>query len=437
MQRWHASFAWIGSVARDVLIEVEDEHITAISPAQVAPSDAIRLRGLVLPGFANVHSHAFHRALRGRTHQTTGDFWTWREEMYRVATQIDPDNYLDLATAVYAEMALAGVTAVGEFHYVHHDRNGARYSRPNAMSESLIEAARRAGLRLTLLDTCYLRGGFSDEPLEGAQVRFSDEDVDGWMHRIEQLDAPDDVNVGAAVHSVRAVAPQAIGRIAEWCGQRRSPLHVHVSERREENERCRAELGASPTEILRDAGALGSNTTAIHATHVDVEDIRLLNDSGSFVCMCPTTERDLADGVGPSREFERLCLGTDGHASIDMLEEARATEMDTRLVTNRRGHHSVESLVEAMTTTGHRALGRTDAGLVEGAPADFVEIDLRSVRTATANTTDRLAAVVYGGTTSDVVTVVVGGRTLVADGHHTEIDDVAGALTRAIEAVVT
>ena len=214
-------------------------------------------------------------------------------------------------------------------------------------------------------------------------------------------------------------------------------MHVHVSERREENDRCRAELGGSPTQILRDSGALGRQTTAIHATHVDTEDIRLLNESGSFVCMCPTTERDLADGIGPRREFERLCLGTDGHGSIDMLEEARATEMDTRLITHRRGHHPVEALVEAMTTTGHRALARPDAGLVEGAPADFVEIDLASVRTATANTTDRLAAVIFGGTSSDVVTVVVGGRTIVTDGHHAEVEDVPGLLTHTIEAVVT
>ena len=183
MSAWHAELAWLGpgrGVAERVLIEVEGERIVSVTEGADPPPGANRLAGITIPGLANGHSHAFHRALRGRTHRQGGDFWTWRELMYQVAGTLDPDGYLELATAAYAEMAMAGITAVGEFHYLHHDPAGRPYADPNAMGEALAEAARRAGVRLTLIDICYLRAGLDGRPLAGAQVRFGDGGAGAW-----------------------------------------------------------------------------------------------------------------------------------------------------------------------------------------------------------------------------------------------------------------
>ena len=218
-----------------------------------SPTDH-RLPGVVLPGFANTHSHAFHRALRGRTHDGGGTFWTWRDRMYALAATLTPDTYLDLARATYAEMVLAGVTAVGEFHYLHHAPGGTPYDDPNVMAEALRTAARDAGLRITLLDTAYLTGGI-DAPLEGAQRRFGDRDADAWAARVAAIRPDDTLTVGAAIHSVRAVPLDAIPAIAAHATGR--PLHVHLSEQRLENEQSLATFGATPTRLLEDAGALG------------------------------------------------------------------------------------------------------------------------------------------------------------------------------------
>ena len=214
---WHAELAWLGperGVAERVLIEVDGERITAVSEGADPPAGATRLAGVTIPGLANGHSHAFHRALRGRTHRGGGDFWTWRELMYQVAGALDPDRYLELATATYAEMALAGITAVGEFHYLHHDPAGRPYADPNQMGEVLIEAAGRAGVRLTLIDTCYLRAGFDGQALAGAQVRFGDGDADAWAERAGALRERPGVRVAAGIHSVRAVDPAAMATVA-------------------------------------------------------------------------------------------------------------------------------------------------------------------------------------------------------------------------------
>jgi formiminoglutamate deiminase len=233
MSSWHAELAWLGprrGVAERVLIEVEGERITAVTEGVDPPAGAIRLPGVTIPGLANGHSHAFHRALRGRTHRAGGDFWGWRELMYQVAGALDPDRYLELATAAYAEMALAGITAVGEFHYLHHDPAGRPYADPNQMGEALIEAAGRAGVRLTLIDTCYLRAGLDGQPLAGAQVRFGDGDADAWAERAGALRDRPGIRVAAGVHSVRAVDPAAMATVAAWADDRQAPLHIHLSE---------------------------------------------------------------------------------------------------------------------------------------------------------------------------------------------------------------
>ncbi|PRY57826.1 formimidoylglutamate deiminase [Glycomyces artemisiae] len=411
-----------GGVAESVAIDVDQGRITAVVPG-TAPRGEI-LSGLVLPGFANAHSHAFHRALRGRTHQDRGTFWTWRKGMYALAGRLDPDSYHRLARAVYAEMALAGITCVGEFHYLHHRPGGRPYDDPNAMGEALIQAAADAGLRIALLDTLYLSGGFG-KPLEPAQERFGDGSLEGWLDRVERLDLPPHAVLGGAVHSVRAVPEEAIAAFA--CSTEGRPVHVHLSEQRAENEACRAEHGCTPTELLERCGLLGPDLTAVHATHLADHDIELLARSGTGVAFCPTTERDLADGIGPARALAdagvRLTLGTDSNAVIDMFEETRAVEMHERLVSEERGRFAADALLDM--TTGHAALGFPDAGRIEpGARADLVAVALDTPRTAGA----RPDGIAYAAAAADIADVIADGRHIVHEGRHRYID--AGAELR-------
>ncbi|TDD83145.1 formimidoylglutamate deiminase [Actinomadura darangshiensis] len=444
--QWHAQLAWLGDgVAADVLIEADGERITSVA-AGVPPSPhAQHLPGLTLPGLADAHSHAFHRALRSRVQAHSGTFWTWREQMYKVADRLDPDSYRALATAVFAEMALAGISCVGEFHYLHHEPGGAPYGNPNAMGEALMGAASDAGIRITLLDTCYLTGGIG-RPLTGPQLRFGDGTAGNWVRRVESLHEATDksgrlhARVGAAIHSVRAVPREQLRAVASWAKEHRAPLHVHLSEQPAENQDCLDAYGMTPTRLLAEAGALGALTTAVHATHLTDEDIGLLGTTMTGVCMCPTTERDLADGIGPARALadagSPICLGSDQHAVIDLFEEARAVELDERLRTRARGHWTAGELLAAATSNGHYGLGWPEAGRLEpGAYADLVTVDLGSVRTAGAAPGYAAEAAVFAATSADVRHVVVSGRQVVHDGRHLLIDDVPAALTDAITTV--
>jgi len=436
--RWWAELAWLGGerVAERVLIETEGDRVVAVEAGGDPPAGARRLAGLVLPGLANAHSHAFHRALRGRTHAGRGDFWSWREGMYALAARLEPDSYLALARATYAEMALAGITTVGEFHYLHHPPGGGRYANPNAFGEALATAAAEAGVRLTLLDACYLRADVDGSPLAGTQLRFGDGDAEAWAERASALDATA-ARVGAAIHSVRAVPPVAMRVVAAWAEERAVPLHLHLSEQLRENQACLAATGLSPTGLCAETGVLGPRTTAVHATHLDDDDLRLLGGSATGACICPTTERDLADGVGPASRLAgagaQLSLGSDSHAVIDLFEEARAVELDERLVTGWRGHHRPADLLAAATEGGMRALGWPEAGVIApGRIADLVAVRLDSPRLAGAPVDQLPAAVVFGATAADVSDVVVGGRQVVADGHHLLVGDVGAALDSAI-----
>jgi formiminoglutamate deiminase len=440
--RYHCELAWLGGdrPAADVLVEVVDGRIASVSTEAPASPDAVRLAGLTLPGLANAHSHAFHRALRGRTHAGSGSFWTWRDQMYALAEALDPDGYHALARAVFAEMALAGVTCVGEFHYLHHGRGGVPYTDPNEMGAALIAAAAAAGVRITLLDTCYLRGGHGTA-LHPVQRRFADADADAWAERTAAADSltGDGARLGAAVHSVRALDARSIARVASVAAERRQVLHAHVSEQPAENDQCLAEHGATPVGLLARLGVLGPSFTAVHATHLTTDDIARLGRAGCCTCACPTTERDLADGVGPFAELvaagSRLSLGSDSHAVIDLFDEARAVELDARLVTRHRGNHGAATLLAAATTDGHHSLGWSDAGRIEvGARADLVSIRLDSVRLAGTRAADAVPAVVFAATAADVHHVVADGRAIVSGGAHRTID-VARELHEAIDAL--
>ncbi|WP_329519807.1 formimidoylglutamate deiminase [Spirillospora sp. NBC_01491] len=443
--QWHAELAWLGDgLAADVLFEADGERFTRVTRGVPAPPGVQSLPGLTLPGLANAHSHAFHRALRGRVQAGRGTFWTWRERMYEVAGRLGPESYRALATAVYAEMALAGISCVGEFHYPHHRPGGAPYDEPNAMGEALIAAAADAGLRVTLLDTCYLSGGIG-QPLQGPQLRFGDGTAGNWARRVDSLHeqtgkARPHARVGAAIHSVRAVPREQISAVASWAREHGAPLHVHLSEQPAENEACRDAYGVTPTRLLAEAGALGARTTAVHATHLTPDDIDLLGGTLTGVCMCPTTERDLADGIGPARALAAagapICLGSDQHAVVDLFEEARAVELDERLRTRVRGHWTAGELLAAATSNGHHALGWPEAGRLEpGAYADLVTVALDSVRTAGAGPRYAAETAVFAATAADVRHVVVSGRQIVHDGRHLLVDDVPRALREAVEAV--
>jgi formiminoglutamate deiminase len=431
--------AWLGAdgAAPGVLIEIEDGLISSVASVPDPPAEAQRLKGLVIPGIANAHSHAFQRALRGRTQRAaSGSFWTWRKQMYALAGALDPESMFALARATFAEMALAGITLVGEFHYVHHGPGGTPYDDPNAMSGAMIQAAREAGVRLTLLDACYLHGGLEPDPV---QERFFDSSADSWAQRVGLLAAGPSARIGAAAHSVRAVAPEALRVVADVARERGWVLHAHVSEQPAENEACREVYGATPTALLHYEGALSGRFTAVHATHLSQADISLLGGARAFCCLCPTTERDLADGIGPAARLRdagaRLTLGSDSQAIIDPFEEARAVELDERLASGVRGRHGAAELLSALTEVGYASLGWPEGGGIRaGALADLVAVSIDGVRLAGAPAGQPVDAVVFAGAGTDVRDVIVGGRSIVRDGRHLSLD-VPRELEAAIGAV--
>jgi len=430
--------AWLtGGLARRVRLVTQDGLFKDVLVDADPQPDDIRLAGVTLPGMANAHSHAFHRALRGRVNGSGGNFWSWREQMYAAAEQLNPDTYFALARAVFAEMVQAGITVVGEFHYVHHRPGGHPYRDPNAMGLAVRQAADEAGIRLTLLDTCYLEGGLNGGghvELHPGQRRFSDGSVEAWAERMSaRRHETDRVRLGAAIHSVRAVKRADLPKVVEAAGG--LPLHVHLSEQHGENLACQMFYGASPTQLLDEAGALGAHSTAVHATHLEDRDIELLGGTGTGACFCPTTERDLADGIGPARALHDagspLSLGSDQHVVIDPFEELRGLEMHERLVTNERDRFSADDLLLAASFNGYRSLGWSDGGhLSKGALADFV-----TVRTDTVNTAGAAHdQIIYACVASDVSTVVVGGDVVVSDGRH-RMGDVGRMLVSAIDRV--
>ena len=385
MTSYWAAHAWLPNGCQPgVSFDVQEGRFAQVLVGVEPGTDQEILGGVTLPGLANGHSHAFHRGLRGRTHAGGGSFWTWRQQMYTLAARLDPDSYLNLARAVFVEMVQAGYTAVGEFHYLHHDQGGRPYADPNAMGHALIQAASEAGIRLTLLDACYLAGGLSAAghlPLDPVQRRFSDGNVDHWHSRLD--------------------------------------LHAHLSEQPAENAATRAFYGRTPTELLDDHGLLGPRTTAVHATHLSDTDIKALGGTQTSACFCPTTERDLADGIGPARQLadsgSRLTLGSDQQAVIDPFEELRGLEMHERLVTGERGRFTPSDLIMTASEAGYRSLGWPEGGrIADGALADFVVLRSDSVRTAGADPEQ----IAYAATATDVDQVVIGGQVIVRDGRH-------------------
>ncbi|MGD2061530.1 MAG: formimidoylglutamate deiminase [Acidimicrobiia bacterium] len=417
--------AWLGGVglAADVSITITDGRIESVEPNSSHPGYA--LSGIALPGLVSAHSHAFHRALRGRTHGVGGDFWAWREPMYELAGRLDPERYEVLAVAVFGEMLRAGITTVGEFHYLHHQPGGSPYADPNVMGRALLSAASRTGIRITLLDTLYLTADVDGAPLSERQARFSDGTAEAWADRVRALGEAtgDRARVGVAAHSVRAVPGEGLEAVIALGEEIGCPVHVHVSEQPAENEACRAATGRSPVEWLADHGVLGARTTLVHATHTSESDRRLIAESGSGVCFCPTTEADLGDGIGPAFEYVNagvsLSLGTDSNAIIDLFEEARRVEHHDRLRLGRRGLHSPIDLLHSATDQGAKALGWDSGAIRAGTEADLVIIDPDHPDLAGLYPAEAVAAVVMGATRAAVTHVLVGGEMVLSPGGST------------------
>ncbi len=421
MSSFWAEHVWLPSgLARGVRLVVDDGRFVSVEPRAARQPEDLRLRGVVFPGLANAHSHVFQRALRGRT-QSDGDSGIgWRARMYALAERLNPDLYLALARATFAEMALAGFTTVGEFHYLHHGPGGQPYADPNAMGAALAQAASEVGIRLTLLDTLYLRGGLTSEghlPPAEVQLRFSDGSVEAWASRMAAMAQNDMLRRGAAIHSVRAVPREEAAYAVQLVGDQ--PLHMYVSEQPAENLACQMYYGVTPTELLAEMGALGPEFTAVHATHLTERDISLLADTECQVVVCPTSEQDLADGIPPVRRLldagVPVGVGTDQHAFIDPFVELREVEMHERLASGERGRVTAAQLIRCGSVHGYQSLGWYDGGAIApGLLADFITVDLESTRTSGS----KAAEVLYTASATDVLTVVVGGKLVVEDGRH-------------------
>jgi formimidoylglutamate deiminase len=447
-----------GQVREGACLSVAGGAVVAVG-APAPGAERVRLPGkAVLPGLVSAHSHSFQRAIRGRTqvrHPGRSDFWSWRQAMYQAAALLDPEGVRAVARMAFHEMARAGITAVGEFHYLSREASGRPYDDPELLAKEVIGAAREVGIRIALLRTAYARGG-AGLAAAPEQLRFVDGSADEVVEsllRLEEFTKSDaGTTLGVAPHSVRACPAGWIGTLASEATRRGWPLHVHVSEQPAEVEQCRAEHGLTPVELLERLGALGPATTAVHAIHLTPGDIEALGRTGTTVCACPTTERDLGDGVVPADELLRagagLALGTDSNVQIDLLEEARALEGNLRLVRRERGLLAPaggEGRLDALASRlygfasrgGMRSLGLPGGTLAPGEPADFLSVDLEDPSIAGASSGDLLPAVVFSAARAAVRDVVVGGAAIVTDGEASpgrpRAGDVAGDFARTMK----
>jgi len=344
------------------------------------------------PAMANAHSHAFQRALRGRVERLSpdrhDDFWAWRTEMFALAGALDPPRMRALAEATYREMAGAGYGVVGEFHYVHHQPDGAPYADPNEMAHAVAEAARAAELPIVLLPAAYHRNGWDrgDQPPLPGQRRFCDADVETFLARVDQLRAwatpLEGVDVGVAAHSVRAVPSSWLEAIAQYADRQGLVIHVHAQEQRRELEECYAEHGCSPIELLGRTGFLGPRTSVIHGIHVSERDIEILSRTATTVVSCPTTEGNLGDGYLPAMRYREagvpLAIGSDSQVRIDPFEEARELETLSRRERQLRAGllASVGDLWGELCRNGYRSLGTAQSLEIE---VDLEHPDLRDI----------------------------------------------------------
>ncbi len=431
----------IESSGRTTLRSEKDEHA----------SEVVRLKDrAILPGLVNAHSHAFQRVIRGRTEhrsiESKDSFWTWREMMYSAASRLSPNDVYDASRMAFMEMALCGITSVGEFHYLHRDPHGQAYQDPNLLAKQVIRAARDVGLRIALLRVAYARSGF-ELPANERQKRFIEEDPTTYLRNLEQLktDLERDheegtVWVGVAPHSVRAVPIDYLREVSGYAREQKLSIHMHVAEQPAENDASIAEYGKSPVALLAAHEILNERFTAVHAVHVTGDEAKMIGDSRAVVCACPTTERNLGDGIVPADMYfqneVRIAFGTDGHTQIDLLEDARELEYHLRLARMERNVLAPDSqgksalaarLFEGATVHGSASIGAKSDVLGAGGPADFFTVDLNDPSIAGASEDDLLSNIVFSMTRSAVRDVFVGGEQLVKDGRHRAQDEIVEA----------
>jgi formimidoylglutamate deiminase len=389
----------------------------------------------ILPGFVNVHSHSFQRLIRGKSESrivSGKDFWSWRGTMYHAASQLDPQEVFDVARMAFLEMALAGTTTVGEFHYLHNAPNGKPYDDPNFLSKQVIAAAQSVGIRIVLLRTAYLRSGY-ELPRDPGQIRFF-ESTNSFLESMSALvncypKHLSEVRFGVAPHSVRAVPLGDLKEIAAWARQNNLPLHMHVAEQIAENRACLNEYGHTPVTLLNREQLLGPDFTAVHAIHIDKNEIAMLANSNTTICSCPTTERNLGDGIlavdNVMSAGIRVALGSDSQAQIDPLEDARELDYHLRLEKKERAildqiaaKPLAARLFECATLEGASALAIPGGQLIAGSIADFFTVDLNDVSIAGHSADDLLAIIVFSLSRSAIRDVVVNGRLIVHGQKH-------------------
>jgi len=410
----------------------------------------------LLPGMVNAHSHAFQRVLRGRTEYRTNNqqdsFWTWREMMYSAASRLTPEDIYDASRMAFLEMALGGITAVGEFHYLHHAPDGMPYDDPNLLAKEVVRAAGDVGLRIALLRVAYARSGFQTGP-NPKQARFIESDPEIYLKNIEKLVAdvtrgtsptvsegssahdkdgalPDgrakapnaSAWVGVAPHSVRAVPLDYLRIVVAHANQTDLKVHMHVAEQPAEVSACVEEYGRTPIVLLQSEGLLSERFTAVHAIHVTPKAIPSFARTGAMVCACPTTERNLGDGVVPVDEYFKhdvpICLGTDSHAQIDLLEDARELEYHLRLQKLERAVLGAALLFDCATANGARSIGSPNGSLESGKAADFFTVALDDPSITGSSDEDLLSNIVFSLSRAAVREVVVSGKPIVSEGQH-------------------
>lgn len=412
----------------------EGGRITRFSRAPADCKAARRLPGrAMLPGLINVHSHAFQRAIRGRTEHRTSDrdtFWTWREAMYRAANRISPEQMFAIARLAFLEMALSGITTVGEFHYVHHGPGGAAYADRNLLARKMIRAAEEIGIRIALLRVAYVRAGWKKAP-DAGQARFLTPRIEDFVANTDALRRAfrsEMAWVGVAPHSLRAVPIEYLREVASYARHNALRLHMHVAEQPAEVEASLGEYGRRPVEMLHQEGIVDSRFTAIHAIHIGADEMRLLR--GASVCACPTSERNLGDGAVPADGLYNagaaICFGSDSNIQIDLLEDARLLEYDLRMnrlercvLCDASGEQVLaRRLFHSATVSGAASLGAPGGELEPGRPADFFTVDLSDPSIAGADAGSLLNQIVFALERTAVREVGVNGKLIVCDGRH-------------------
>jgi formimidoylglutamate deiminase len=401
----------------------------------------------VLPGMPNLHSHAFQRAMAGLAeHRGKADdsFWSWRETMYAFAASIGPDELKAIAAQLYVEMLKAGYTQVCEFQYLHRQPDGTPYAPAEAMSLALIEAAREAGIGLTLLPVLYMSGGFDGRALSARQRRFGHA-VDDYLCLLESLRGHEraDLRIGIALHSLRAVPEPALREVLADDAAKACPIHIHIAEQVGEVQDCLATRGARPVEWLFGHAAVDARWCLVHATHLTEAEMAQLAASGAVAGLCPTTEANLGDGLFPLAAYQdvggTLGIGSDSHISISPVEELRWLEYGQRLATRHRniaarqaGDSVGETLWRAALRGGAQASGLPIGELREGARADLIVLDDASPLLAARDNRSLLDSFLFAGNTPLVRDVMAGGRWQVRAFRHHDEERIAERYRRVV-----